>query len=47
MEDRLAMLFLGLIALASLVQAAFLIVLAAGARRVGRRVDELQQRLDR
>jgi hypothetical protein len=47
MEDRLAMLFLGLIALASLIQAAFLIVLAAGARRVGRRVDELQQRLDR
>jgi hypothetical protein len=47
MEDRLAMLFLGLIALASLIQAAFLIVLASSARRVGRRVDELQQRLDR
>lgn len=47
MEDRLTMLFLGLIALGSLVQAVFLVVLAAGARRVGRRVDELQRRLDR
>lgn len=47
MEDRLAMLFLGLIALASLVQAAFLVVLASSARRVGQRVDELQRRLDR
>lgn len=47
MDNRLAMLFLGLIALASLVQAAFLVVLAASAKRVGRRVDELQRRLDR
>lgn len=39
--------FLGVIALSSLVQAAFLIGLALSARRLGRRVDEMQQRLDR
>lgn len=39
--------FLGVIALSSLVQAAFLIGLALSARRIGRRMDEMQQRLDR
>jgi hypothetical protein len=38
--------FLGVIAVSSLVQAAFLIGLAMSARRLGRRVDEMQQRLD-
>jgi hypothetical protein len=39
--------FLGVIALSSLVQAAFLIGLALSARRLGRRVEEIQQRVDR
>jgi len=39
--------FLGVIALSSLVQAAFLIGLALSARRMGRRMDEMQQRLER
>lgn len=39
--------FLGVIALSSLVQAAFLIVLGLSTRRMGRRLDELQQRIDR
>lgn len=39
--------FLGVIAVSSLVQAAFLIGLALSARRLGRRVDEIQQRFDR
>jgi hypothetical protein len=39
--------FLGVIALASLVQAGFLIGLAILGRRLGRRVDALQTRLDR
>src|SRR5436190_22329059 len=43
--DHVGVFFLGLIALASLVQAAFLVMLALRARRVARRVDEMQQRL--
>ncbi len=39
--------FLGIIALASLVQAAFVVALAVAGRRVARRVDELQRQLDR
>jgi len=39
--------FLGLIALASLVQAGFLIGLALAGRRLAQRVDELSARLDR
>lgn len=39
--------FLGLIALASLVQAGFLIGLVVFGRRLARRVDELSTRLDR
>jgi hypothetical protein len=39
--------FLGVIALASLVQAGFLIGLVVYGRRVARRVDALQTRLDR
>ena len=39
--------FLGLIALASLVQAGFLIGLALGGLRLAKRVDELSARLDR
>ena len=45
--EGLGVAFLGVIALSSLVQAGFLIGLALNARRVGRRVDEMQQRLDR
>jgi hypothetical protein len=39
--------FLGVIALASVVQAGFVIGLAVLGRRLGRRVDALQTRLDR
>ncbi len=39
--------FLGVIALASVVQAGFLIGLALSGRRLARRVDELSGRLDR
>jgi hypothetical protein len=39
--------FLGVIALASVVQAAFLISLTVFGRRLGRRIDALQARLDR
>jgi hypothetical protein len=39
--------FLGVIALCSLVQAGFLIGLAVGGRRLARRIDALQQRIDR
>jgi len=45
--EGLGVAFLGVIALSSVVQAGFLIGLALGARRLGRRVDEMQQRLDR
>jgi hypothetical protein len=38
--------FLGIIAATSVVQAAFLIGLAIGGRRLVRRVDELQRRVD-
>jgi len=39
--------FLGVIALASVVQAAFLVALALGGLKLMKRVDELQERLDR
>src|SRR5882672_1269046 len=39
--------FLGVIALSSLVQAGFLIGLAMGGRRLGRRLDALNDRIDR
>lgn len=39
--------FLGLIALASLVQTAFLIALARAGRRVAARVDDVQRQIDR
>jgi hypothetical protein len=39
--------FLGVIALASVVQAGFLIGLAMASRRLGRRLDALQSRLER
>jgi hypothetical protein len=42
-----AVLFLGVIALSSLVQAAFLIGLAVGGRRLARRLDEMQRAIDR
>jgi hypothetical protein len=45
--DSLGVAFLGVIALASLVQAIFIIVLAAGGRRLARQVEELQTRFDR
>jgi hypothetical protein len=42
-----AVLFLGVIALSSLVQAVFLIGLAVGGRRLARRLDEIQKGIDR
>src|SRR5262245_29386263 len=39
--------FLGVIALSSVVQAAFLVALAVGGLKLMKRVDELQERLDR
>ena len=39
--------FLGVIALSSLVQAGFLIGLAVGGRRLGRRLDAINDRIDR
>lgn len=39
--------FLGVIALSSVVQAVFLIGLARGGQRLARRLDELQDRIDR
>jgi hypothetical protein len=39
--------FLGVIAVSSVVQAAFLIGLARGGQRLARRLDELQDRVDR
>jgi hypothetical protein len=39
--------FLGVIALSSLIQAAFLIGVARSGRRVAQRLDELQERVDR
>ena len=38
--------FLGVIALSSLVQTAFLVRLVMAGRRLGRRIDELQKRVD-
>ena len=43
----LAVVFLGVIALSSLVQAAFLVGLARGGMRLSRRVGEMQQRYER
>jgi hypothetical protein len=45
--DSWAVLFLGVIALSSLVQAVFLIGLAVGGRRLARRLDEMQKGIDR
>jgi hypothetical protein len=45
--DTWGVVFLGIIALASLVQGAFLIGLMAFGRRLGRRIDALQARIDR
>lgn len=39
--------FLGIIALSSIVQAAFLLGVAREGRRLARRIDELQDRIDR
>ena len=45
--DSVGLTFLGVIALSSLVQSAFLIGLAVGGRRLARRIDEVQRRIDR
>ena len=45
--DTWGVVFLGLIALCSLTQTIFLVRLALEGRRVARRVDEIQERLDR
>ena len=45
--DSTGVWFLGVIAVASLVQAGFLVVLAVGGLKLFRRIDELQGRLDR
>lgn len=47
MEGTAAVWILGVIAVASIVQAAFLVALAVGGLRLFKRVDELQARLDR
>jgi hypothetical protein len=47
MEGSASVWFLGVIAVASLVQAGFLVALAVGGLRLFRKVDELQTRLDR
>ena len=39
--------FLGVIALASLVQAGFLVALVVSGRRLSQRIDQLQQRIDK
>ncbi len=45
--DWLGLTFLGVIALSSLVQAAFVIYLAVAGSRLARRLDEVQKRIDR
>lgn len=45
--DGWGVFFLGIIALAALVQAGFVIALALAGRRVARRVDEIQRQIDR
>jgi hypothetical protein len=45
--DSLAVAFLGIIALSSLVQTAFLVGMAVQGRRLARRVGELQERVER
>jgi hypothetical protein len=47
MQGSASIWFLGVIAVASLVQAGFLVALAVGGLRLFRKVDELQTRLDR
>lgn len=47
MNSTLGVAFLGVIALASLVQSAFLVWLAVGALRLARRVGEIERQLDR
>ena len=45
--DSLGVAFLGLIAFSSLVQAVFIISLAVAGRRLARRLDEVQKKVDR
>jgi hypothetical protein len=45
--STLAVVFLGLIALSSLVQAAFLIGLTLEGRKLGRRLDEIERRFEK
>lgn len=45
--DSWGVVFLGMIAASSVVQAVFLIGLARAGQRLGRRVEDLQQRIDR
>ncbi len=45
--DSWGVVFLGVIALSSVVQAVFLLGLAAEGKKLSRRLDDLQQRLDR
>ena len=47
MTESWGVVFLGVIALASLVQAGFLIGLAVAGRRLARRLDAMQDRIDR
>ncbi len=44
--SNLAVVFLGIIALSSLVQAAFMIGMVAEGRRLGRRLDEIEKRFE-
>jgi hypothetical protein len=46
-SESWAVAFLGVIAFSSLVQAGFLIGLAVGGRRIAKRLDALQDRIDR
>jgi len=45
--DTLSLILLGVVALGSLLQGAFLIAVAVTGRRVGRRLEELRDRADR
>ena len=45
--ESLGVWFLGVIAVSTLVQAAFMVALALGGLRLARRVEELQARIDR
>jgi hypothetical protein len=45
--DSLGVTFLGMIAFSSLAQAAFIVYLAVAGRRLARRIDEVQKKVDR